>query len=59
MPDVGGDVLKHSLPLASILSNQDLEDFLEEMDDAACEWLGLDEEMQEASNIWVTFETPD
>ena len=51
--------MKHSLPLASILSNQDLEDFLEEMDDAACEWLGLDEEMQEASNIWVTFETPD
>ena len=53
-------LLKHSLPLASILSNQDLEDFLEEMDDAAGEWLGLDdEEMQEASNIWVTFETPD
>jgi hypothetical protein len=52
-------LLKHTLSLGSILGGQDLEDFLEEMDQAACEWLGLDEEMQEASNITVTFETPD
>ena len=37
-----------------------MQDFLEQMDDAAGEWLGLDdEEMQEASNISVTFEVPD
>jgi len=52
-------LLKHALPLASILSNEELQDFLEEMDQAACEWLGLDEEMKDASDIWVTFETPD
>ena len=52
-------LLKHTLSLGSILGGQDLEDFLEEMDQAACEWLGLDEEMKDASNITVTFETPD
>jgi hypothetical protein len=34
--------------------------FLEEMDEAAFEWLGLDEvEMSDASHIEVTFEIPD
>ena len=51
--------MKHTLPINSILSGSELQDFLEEMDEAACEWLGLDEEMKEASNIWLTFETPD
>ena len=37
-----------------------MQDFLEKMDEAASEWLGLDEEeMQEASHISITFETPD
>jgi hypothetical protein len=52
--------LKHTLSLGAILSNQEMQDFLEKMDDAAGEWLGLeDEEMQEATHISVTFETPD
>jgi hypothetical protein len=37
-----------------------MQDFFELMDEAAGEWLGLEEEdMQEASNISVTFEVPD
>jgi len=52
--------LKHTLTLGAILGNQEMQDFLEEMDEAAFEWLGLeDEQMQEASNISVTFEVPD
>jgi len=52
--------LRHSLSLGAILSNQEMQDFLEKMDEAAGEWLGLeDEEMQEASHISITFETPD
>lgn len=52
--------MKYSLTLGAILSNQEMQDFLEQMDDAAGEWLGLeDEQMQEASNISVTFEVPD
>ena len=52
--------MKHTLSLGAILSNQEMQDFLELMDNAAGEWLGLEEEeMQEASHISVTFETPD
>ena len=52
--------MKHTLTLGAILGNQEMQDFLEQMDDAAGEWLGLeDEQMQEASNISVTFEVPD
>tara|TARA_B100000497_G_scaffold63565_1_gene71790 strand:+ start:543 stop:701 length:159 start_codon:yes stop_codon:yes gene_type:complete len=52
--------LKHTLTLGAILSNQEMQDFLEKVDDAAGDWLGLDdEEMQEATHISVTFETPD
>ena len=52
--------MKHTLTLGAILGNQEMQDFLEEMDEAAFEWLGLeDEQMQEASNISVTFEVPD
>ena len=58
-PDVGGDVLKYSLSLGAILSGQELQDFLEQMDEAAAEWLGLGEELLEASHIEVTFEIPD
>ena len=37
-----------------------MQDFLEQMDEAAVDWLGLDDdELKEASNINVTFETPD
>jgi hypothetical protein len=52
--------LKYTLSLGQILSNQEMQDFFELMDEAAGEWLGLEEEdMQEASNISVTFEVPD
>ena len=52
--------MKYHLSLGAILSNQEMQDFLEQIDDAAGEWLGLeDEQMQEASNISVTFEIPD
>ncbi len=52
--------MKHTLTLGAILSNQEMQDFLEKVDDAAGDWLGLDdEEMQEATHISVTFETPD
>ena len=52
--------MKYHLTLGAILSNQEMQDFLEQMDDAAGDWLGLDdEEMQEATHISVTFETPD
>ncbi len=52
--------MKHTLTLGAILGNQEMQDFLEEMDEAAFEWLGLDEvEMSDASNISVTFELPD
>ena len=52
--------MKHTLTLGAILSNQEMQDFLEQMDDAAGAWLGLDDEdMQEATHISVTFETPD
>lgn len=52
--------MKYTLSLGQILSNQEMQDFFELMDEAAGEWLGLEEEdMQEASNISVTFEVPD
>ena len=52
--------MRHSLSIGAILSNQEMQDFLNKMDEAAGEWLGLDdEEMQEASHIEITFETPD
>ena len=52
--------MKHTLTLGAILGNQEMQDFLEKMDEAAAEWLGLEEEeMQEASHIEITFETPD
>lgn len=52
--------MKHTLSIGSILSGSELEDFLENMDEAAADWLGLDDdEMKEASHITVTFETPD
>ena len=37
-----------------------MQDFLEQMDEAAADWLGLDDqELQEASHIEVTFQIPD
>ena len=52
--------MKYSLSLGAILSNQEMQDFLEQMDEAAADWLGLDDqELQEASHIEVTFEIPD
>ena len=52
--------MKHTLTLGAILSNQEMQDFLEKMDEAAADWLGLDDdELKEASHISVTFETPD
>ena len=51
--------MKYHLSLGSILSGQEMQEFLELMDEAASEWHGLDEEMMEASNISVTFELPD
>ena len=51
--------MKYTLSLGQTLSNQEMQDFFELMDEAAGEWLGLEEEdMQEASNISVTFEVP-
>lgn len=51
--------MKYSLSLGAILSNQEMQDFLEQMDEAAADWLGLGEELLEASNITVSFEIPD
>lgn len=52
--------MKHSLNLGTILSYSELEDFLEKMDDAAADWLGLEEEdLKEVTHVNVTFETPD
>lgn len=52
--------MKYSLSLGAILSNQEMQDFLEQMDEAAADWLGLDDqELQEASHIEVTFQIPD
>ena len=53
-------LLKYTLSLGQILSNQEMQDFFELMDEAAGNWLGLEEEeLKEASNICVSFEVPD
>ena len=52
--------MKYNLSLGSILSGEGMQDFLELLDEAACEWYGLEPtEMSEAADLTVTFELPD